>query len=114
MTTPVGGHLAGLFARGAFTVTGEIVPPAGGSLVPIRAHAVALVGSVDAVNLVPSLYPLTWPQLPVVTSLGVLVAALPAVVAPKPPTEAASGRSPHQTEAASPPGRPLAVGGARR
>jgi methylenetetrahydrofolate reductase (NADPH) len=51
MTTPIGGHLAGLFARGAFTVTGEIVPPAGGSLEPVRAHAVALVGSIDAVNL---------------------------------------------------------------
>jgi methylenetetrahydrofolate reductase (NADPH) len=51
MTTPIGGHLAGLFARGAFTVTGEIVPPAGGSLEPVRGHAVALVGSIDAVNL---------------------------------------------------------------
>ncbi len=51
MTTEIGGHLAGLFARGAFTVTGEIVPPAGGSMKPVRDHAVALVGSVDAVNL---------------------------------------------------------------
>jgi methylenetetrahydrofolate reductase (NADPH) len=51
MTTEVGGHLAALFARNAFTVTGEIVPPAGGSLAPVREHAVALVGSVDAVNL---------------------------------------------------------------
>jgi methylenetetrahydrofolate reductase (NADPH) len=51
MTTPIGGHLAGLFARGAFTVTGEIVPPAGGSLEPVREHAVALVASIDAVNL---------------------------------------------------------------
>jgi methylenetetrahydrofolate reductase (NADPH) len=51
MTTEIGGHLAGLFARGAFTVTGEIVPPAGGSMKPVREHAVALVGSVDAVNL---------------------------------------------------------------
>jgi len=51
MTTEVGGHLARLFARGAFTVTGEIVPPAGGSMKPVREHAVALVGSVDAVNL---------------------------------------------------------------
>jgi len=51
MTTEIRGHLAGLFARGAFTVTGEIVPPAGGSMKPVREHAVALVGSVDAVNL---------------------------------------------------------------
>jgi len=51
MTTAVGGHLATLLARGEFTVTGEIVPPAGGSVAPITDHAVALVGSVDAVNL---------------------------------------------------------------
>jgi methylenetetrahydrofolate reductase (NADPH) len=51
MTTDVGGHLARLLARGEFTVTGEIVPPAGGSLAPVREHAVALVGSIDAVNL---------------------------------------------------------------
>jgi methylenetetrahydrofolate reductase (NADPH) len=51
MSTQTGGHLAGLFARGAFTVTGEIVPPAGGSLEPVREHAVSLVASIDAVNL---------------------------------------------------------------
>ena len=51
MTTETGGHLAGLFARGAFTVTGEIVPPRRRVAAPIREHAVALVGSVDAVNL---------------------------------------------------------------
>ncbi len=44
--------------------------------------------TVDADNLVPSLDPLTWPQLPVVSALGVLVAALPAVVAPRPVGEA--------------------------
>ncbi len=51
MTTGVGGHLAALLSRGEFVVTGEIVPPAGGSVAPITAHAVELVGSVDAVNL---------------------------------------------------------------
>src|SRR5262245_21569522 len=51
MTTEVGGHLAALLARNAFTVTGEIVPPAGGSRSPVRDHAVALVGSIDAANL---------------------------------------------------------------
>ena len=51
MTTAVGGHLARLLARGDFVVTGEIVPPAGGSIEPVTEHAVALVGSVDAVNL---------------------------------------------------------------
>jgi energy-coupling factor transport system permease protein len=44
--------------------------------------------SVDADNLVPSLYPLTWPALPVVAALGVIVALLPAVVAPRPAAEA--------------------------
>ena len=42
MTTQIGGHLARLFARAEFAVTGEIVPPAGGSLAPVRDHAVAL------------------------------------------------------------------------
>jgi methylenetetrahydrofolate reductase (NADPH) len=51
MNTEVGGHLAALLARGEFVVTGEIVPPAGASLEPVTEHAVALVGSVDAVNL---------------------------------------------------------------
>ena len=51
MNPDVGGHLARLLARGDFAVTGEIVPPAGGSIDPVTAHAVALVGSIDAVNL---------------------------------------------------------------
>jgi methylenetetrahydrofolate reductase (NADPH) len=51
MTEPAGGHLAALLARGEFVVTGEIVPPKGASLAPITEHTVALVGSVDAVNL---------------------------------------------------------------
>lgn len=46
-----------------------------------------LAGSVDAVNLVPSLFPLRWPQLPLVSSLGVLLAVLPAFVAPRPPAD---------------------------
>ncbi len=51
MSPDTGGHLAALLARGEFTVTGEIVPPIGGSLESVTDHAVALVGSVDAVNL---------------------------------------------------------------
>ena len=46
-----------------------------------------LAGSVDAINLVPSLFPLRWPQLPLWTSAGVLIAALAAFVAPRPPAE---------------------------
>jgi methylenetetrahydrofolate reductase (NADPH) len=51
MIGEVGGHLAALLRRGEFAVTGEIVPPAGGSVAPVTQHAVELVGSVDAVNL---------------------------------------------------------------
>jgi energy-coupling factor transport system permease protein len=42
-------------------------------------------GTIDADNLVPSLDPLTWPQLPLLASAGVLVALLPAWLAPPPP-----------------------------
>jgi len=45
------GRLAALLARGAFTVTGEIVPPKGASGDPVSEHARGLVGYVDAVNL---------------------------------------------------------------
>ena len=45
------GRLAALFAKGAFAVTGEIVPPKGASALPVAEHARGLVGYVDAVNL---------------------------------------------------------------
>ena len=51
MSAAIGGHLAALLARGEFVVTGEIVPPVGASTAPVSAHAVSLVGSVDAVNV---------------------------------------------------------------
>ena len=51
MNPGIGGRLAALLTLGEFVVTGEIVPPVGGSLDAITDHAVALVGSVDAVNL---------------------------------------------------------------
>jgi energy-coupling factor transport system permease protein len=50
-----------------------------------------LAGSVDAINLVPSLYPLRWPALPIWSSVGVLVALLPAFAAPRPPADAVGG-----------------------
>ena len=50
MTRPTG-RLAALLARGAFVVTGEIVPPKAASPDPIAEHARGLVGYVDAVNL---------------------------------------------------------------
>lgn len=50
MTEPTG-RLAAILRRGGFAVTGEIVPPKGGSAAPIAEHARELVGYVDAVNL---------------------------------------------------------------
>ena len=50
MTAP-SGRLAAVLARGAFAVTGEIVPPKGASPAPVAEHARGLVGYVDAVNL---------------------------------------------------------------
>lgn len=48
---PVGGRLAAVLASGELAVTGEIVPPKGGSGASITAHARELVGYVDAVNV---------------------------------------------------------------
>jgi len=50
VTEPTG-RLAAILRGGGFGVTGEIVPPRGGSGVPIADHARGLVGYVDAVNL---------------------------------------------------------------
>ncbi|HSL10718.1 MAG TPA: methylenetetrahydrofolate reductase [Actinomycetota bacterium] len=47
----VGGRLAAVLAAGEFAVTGEIVPPKGGSGASVTAHARELVGYVDAVNV---------------------------------------------------------------
>ena len=55
--------------------------------------AVALLGvggMIDPASLHPSLVPLTWPQLAVVPSIGLLLAGLPAVLAPMPPLRAAA------------------------
>jgi methylenetetrahydrofolate reductase (NADPH) len=48
---PIGGRLAAVLAAGDFAVTGEIVPPKGGSGASVTAHARELVGYVDAVNV---------------------------------------------------------------
>lgn len=47
----VGGRLAAAVRAGRFAVTGEIVPPRGASGAAVTAHARALVGYVDAVNV---------------------------------------------------------------
>jgi energy-coupling factor transport system permease protein len=84
----------------------------------VTACAIGFVaGSVDAINLVPSLYPLRWPQLPLWTSLGVLVAALPALLAPRPPGEVATTSPGRERELGLEPvdlTGPLVDGGARR
>jgi energy-coupling factor transport system permease protein len=49
------------------------------------AAVLILTSRVDAADLYPSLTPLTWPGLPLAGALGVLVAVLPAWVAPPPP-----------------------------
>jgi methylenetetrahydrofolate reductase (NADPH) len=46
-----GGRLAELLAAGRFVVTSEVVPPRSADAAPVTAHARALVGYVDAVNL---------------------------------------------------------------
>ncbi len=46
-----GGRLAALLASGQFCVTSEVVPPRSADASPVTAHARALVGYVDAVNL---------------------------------------------------------------
>lgn len=43
-----------------------------------------VVAAVDPTNLNPSLQPLTWPPLPLVATLGLLVGAAPAFIAPPP------------------------------
>ena len=73
MSTAIGGHLAALLDRGAFVVTGEIVPPVGGSVASIGDHAVALIGSVDAVNLTDN--PTATPHMSPVAAVAAVAAA---------------------------------------
>ena len=73
MSAAIGGHLAALLARDAFVVTGEIVPPADASISTVTEHAVALVGSVDAVNLTDNLT--ATPHMSPVAAVAATVAA---------------------------------------
>jgi energy-coupling factor transport system permease protein len=63
------------------------------------AAALYFTASIDASNLYPSLDPLTWPTLPLLPLAGILVAVLPAVLAPPPPLAAELVRVPAQTTA---------------
>jgi methylenetetrahydrofolate reductase (NADPH) len=79
MSAAVGGHLAALLERREFVVTGEIVPPRAGSTSSITDHAVALVGSVDAVNLTDN--PTAMPHMsPVAATAAVTAAGIEATV----------------------------------
>jgi energy-coupling factor transport system permease protein len=60
----------------------------GSGLVAVMLHTVG--GLVDPSSLHPSVIPLAWPPLAIVPSIGLLVAALPAVLAPIPPLRAAA------------------------
>jgi energy-coupling factor transport system permease protein len=57
------------------------------------AAALVLTSTVDPGNLYPSLDPLGWPGLPLTGTLGVLVAVLPAWVAPPPVSVATAARA---------------------
>lgn len=50
----------------------------------VSALVMVSAGAYDPLQLHPSLYPLRWPDLPLVPLLGVLVGVLPAFVAPRP------------------------------
>jgi len=73
MSAVIGGHLATLLGRDAFVVTGEIVPPVGASISSVTDHAVALVGSVDAVNLTDN--PTATPHMSPVAAVAATAAA---------------------------------------
>jgi energy-coupling factor transport system permease protein len=66
----------------------------------VAAFGLLLTLTVDPANLYPSLSPLAWPSLPLVATAGILLAALPAWLAPPPaPTSSASVRVPAQLAA---------------
>jgi energy-coupling factor transport system permease protein len=50
----------------------------------VCAGVIVVAGAVDPLLLHPSLYPLRWPDLPLVPLAAVLVGLLPAVAAPRP------------------------------
>jgi energy-coupling factor transport system permease protein len=57
----------------------------------VTAVALTLAGAlVDPAGLYPSVLPLAWPTLAPIATLGLLIAALPAVLAPMPPLRAAA------------------------
>jgi energy-coupling factor transport system permease protein len=52
--------------------------------------------SIDATNLYPSLDPLSWPTLSALPAVGILIAVLPAWLAPRPPAPLSAADIPHQ------------------
>jgi energy-coupling factor transport system permease protein len=73
----------------------------------LAAAAVYASAAIDPANLYPSLYPLAWPEVALLPVAGLLVAALPAWLAPPPPATAGHP-SPSRATA-----EPVPVGGAR-
>lgn len=77
----------------------------------VAAGVVIAAGALDPVALHPSVVPLTWPPLPAVPALAVLVGALPAWIAPQPPGARSQPRPPHgAAELGDEPSAPPAVG----
>ncbi|CAN5241567.1 CbiQ family ECF transporter T component [soil metagenome] len=54
----------------------------------VAAALTILAGRIDVLALYPPAQPLTWPELPLLATLGVLIGLLPAVAAPPPPDAA--------------------------
>jgi energy-coupling factor transport system permease protein len=57
------------------------------------ALVLGVVGRYDPTNLAPSLYPLSWPALPIVPVVGILLAATAGLSAPPPPAPVARRRA---------------------
>jgi energy-coupling factor transport system permease protein len=73
----------------------------------VAGTAVWVTSSVDPAIAYPSLFPISWPAITPLPLLGILTAALPAVLTPPPPGSAVTGREdagPNPSVAASEPG----------
>ena len=67
----------------------------------VAGTAVWVTSRVEPTIAHPSVYPISWPQITLLPLLGILVAALPAVLTPPPPGAAGTG-SPELRHAAAP------------
>jgi energy-coupling factor transport system permease protein len=67
----------------------------------VAGTAVWVTSRVEPTIAHPSVYPISWPQITLLPLLGILVAALPAVLTPPPPGASGTG-SPELRHAATP------------